>query len=105
MGNRYGDMKDTVRENGHDVPNKAKIKDGIRRFKRGIRTREGKKDADQRRHLDYNLMEEEDLTWEHALEVASRWEAANDVSDESVAAASESEGEEEIMVLTNAISK
>ena len=103
--NRYGDMLDTVREGENDVPNKAKIKDGIRRFKRGIRTKEGKKDADQRRHLNYNLVEEEDLTWEHALEVASRWEAANDVSDESEADASGSEGEEEIMAVTNTKSK
>ena len=98
---RYGNMLDVVRDGENDVPNKAKIKDGIRRFKRGIRTREGKKDADQRRHLDYNLVEEKDLTWEHALEVASRWEAANDVSDESEAVASKSEGDEEIMTITN----
>ena len=103
--NRYGDMKDTVREGDVDVPNKAKIMDGIRRFKRGIRTRKGRKDADQRRHLDYNLMNEEDLTWEHALEVACRWEAANDVSEESDAGASESEVEEEIEAVTDSKAK
>ena len=88
-------MLDTVRENERDVPNKAKIKDGIRRFKRGICTRKGKKDADQRRHLDYNLMQDEDLTWDHALEVASRWEAANDASPEPEPGSSDNEGEVE----------
>jgi len=89
--NRYGDMTDKITVGGNEVPNPAKIKDGIRRFKRGIRTREGKKDSDQKRHMEYNLMKAEDLTWEHALEVAYRWEAANDADSDSPESSSDSD--------------
>ena len=79
--NRYSGMRDTVGDGAAAIPNIEKIRDGIRRFKKGIRNRDGKVDADQARHLRYNLLRDEDLNWENALEVASRWEAANDFED------------------------
>ena len=76
--NRYSGMRDTIQVEGAEVPNIEKVRDGVRRFKNGIRTRDGRKDKDQIRHLRYNLQEDDDLTWENALKVASRWEAANE---------------------------
>ena len=76
--NKYSGMRDNITVADVSVPNTEKIKDGIRRFKIGIRTRDGRRDKDQIRHLRYNLQEDEDLTWENALKVASRWEAANE---------------------------
>ena len=76
--NRYSGMRDTIQVGAVAVPNEEKVRNGIRRFKNGIRDRKGKKDKDQIRHLRYNLHDDDDLTWENALKVASRWEAANE---------------------------
>ena len=76
--NRYSGMQDRIQVGQDQVPNVAKIKDGIRRFKCGIRNRKGKIDSSQRKHLRYSLLNDDDLTWENALEIACRWEVAND---------------------------
>ena len=93
--NQYSGMKDEIEVGGVKVLNATKVHDGIRRFKRGIRNRKGKKDKDQTRHLHYNLHTSEDLTWDKALDVASRWEAANDYSEESSASSSSSSSSSE----------
>ena len=67
--NRYAGMR----------AGQEKTRDGIRRFKNGIRDRKGRKDKDQVHHLQYNLHEDDDLTWENAMKVAGRWEGANDL--------------------------
>ena len=85
--NRYSGMRDDPA-----IPNVEKVRDGIRRFKNGIRTREGKKDKEQIRHLRYHLNDDEDLTWENTLKVAERWEGAND--QDSSNSSSESSEEE-----------
>ena len=71
--NRYAGMR----------AGQEKMRDGVRRFKKGIRDRKGRKDKDQLRHLRYNLHDDDDLTWENALKVAGRWEAANDQGSSS----------------------
>ena len=78
---KYSDMKDNITIGNESAPNTAKIRDGIRRFKKGIRDRNGQVSVEQRRHLRYNLQHDDDLTWENAIDVASRWEAANDFDD------------------------
>ena len=92
---RYSRMRDTVGVGAAAVPNQEKIRDGIRRFKKGIRNRKGKVDKDQIRHLRYNLLKDDDLNWTTALDVASRWEAANDYDDENQSS-SDSDGEDSL---------
>ena len=88
---RYSRMRDTVGIGAAAVPNQEKIRDGIRRFKKGIRNREGKADKDQARHLRYDLLKEEDLNWTTALDIASRWEAANDYEEDKRSSSSSSD--------------
>ena len=93
---RYSDMRDTIGLGVAAGPNQEKIRDGIRRFKKGIRNKEGKKDSNQIRHLRYNLLTNADLNWETALDIASRWEAANDVDDNPSSSSSSSEEEDSL---------
>ena len=103
--NKYSGMPDTYQgPNNTNVVNKAKIADGIRRFCKGIRNRKGKKDKEQMKQLKYNLHREDDQTWEHALDVAGRWEAANDYGSSSSASSSASDGddnEDEVVAATS----
>ena len=103
--NKYSGMPDTYQgPNNTNVVNKAKIADGIRRFCKGIRNRKGKKDKEQMKQLKYNLHREDDQTWEHALDVAGRWEAANDYGSSSSASSSSSEdddNEDEVEAVTS----
>ena len=90
---RYSGLADNV----GGVPNQDRIKDGIRRFKKGIRDKNGKLNKDQMRHLRYNIMDDGDYTWENALMVASRWEEANhDDSDSSSSSSSSDEAVEAV---------
>ena len=80
--NRYSDIPEYVlAAGGGQAKNPTRVKDGIKRFKNGLRDRSGNKDRDQRNHMRYNLHQESDLTWENALMVARRWEAAHDHND------------------------
>ena len=96
---RYSQMRDTVGVGAAAVPNIEKVRDGIRRFKKGIRNREGKFDKDQIRHLRYNLLihhpsavlKDDDLNWTTELDIASRWEAANEYADEKLTSSSSDE--------------
>ena len=92
---RYSRMRDTVGVGAAAVPNEEKIRNGVRRFKKGIRNRKGKVDKDQIRHLRYNLLKDDDLNWTTALDIASRWEAANDYDDENQSS-SDSDGEDSL---------
>ena len=77
--NRYSGMPDYITVGNDQVENRAKVVDGIRRFRKGMRNRNGAKDKSQQEHLRYNLHRDADLSWDHALNVACRWEAAHDV--------------------------
>ena len=64
------------------IPNPEKEKQGVRRFRAGMRDQQGKKDKEMVRHLRYNLVEDTELTWKNAIKVASRWEMSlSDSSD------------------------
>merc|ERR1712212_687212 len=91
--NRYSGMRDTIQVGAVAVPNEEKVRNGIRRFKNGIRDRKGKKDKDQTRHFRYNLQDDDDLTWENALKVAGRWEAANEQESPNEESAGSSDDE------------
>ena len=81
---RYSSIPDTIRRAGQEVPNPAKEAEGVRRFKRGLRTEKGERDEGLKQHMSYHLQEEKDLTWKKALDAAGRWEmAANDAGSES----------------------
>ena len=41
-----------------------------------MRTKEGKKDKELKRHLKYHLVDSKELTWENALKLALNWEIA-----------------------------
>ena len=97
--NRYSSMPEYVTINNTRVKNATKIKDGIRRFRKGIRNRKGQKDRGQQEHMRYNLHKDEDLTWENALEVACRWEAAHDVATSSSSDSESSSSEDQLEVV------
>ena len=80
--NRYAGLHDA------QVPNPEKEKEGVRRFKAGIRNSKGKKDKDLSRHLRYYLVEDDDFTWENALKITERWEMATLDENLSVSPAS-----------------
>ena len=101
--NKYSGMPDTFPgPNNTKVVNKAKVADGIRRFCKGIRNRKGKKDREQMKQLKYNLHREDEQTWENALDVAGRWEAANDYdSSSSASSASDDDNKDEVVAVTS----
>ena len=79
---------------GEAIPNRERERDGVRRFKEGIRNENGKEDPKFKRHLNYYLQDEAELTWEHALDVASRYETAgNSDTDEGKVIQRESSSE------------
>ena len=99
---RYSGMPEYVTVGEAQVKNVTKVKDGIRRFRKGIRNRKGQKDKGQQEHMRYNLHKDEDLTWENALEVACRWEAAHDVaSNSSSSSSSGGSSEDEMEAIEN----
>ena len=63
---------------GDSIPNPEREKEGVRRFIEGIRDERGHEDPEFKRHLGYHLQDESELTWENALEVASRFESLDD---------------------------
>ena len=74
---RYSGLPPTIKNAANvDVPNPEMDKQGVRRFRAGMRDAKGKKDADLTRHLRFYLMDDTDLTWDNALKIASRWESA-----------------------------
>ena len=94
---RYSSIPDTIHRAGIEVPNPAKEAEGVRRFKRGLRTKEGERDDEMKQHMSYHLQEEKDLTWKNALEVAGRWETAANMgrSESNSEESDESEAEVE----------
>ena len=91
--NKYLDMKDMIGEGDAATINLAKVHDGIRRFKKGLRDRKGNFNESLNRHVKLNLCKNADFTWENALDSASRWEAANDFSDIDSSDASDNEND------------
>ena len=75
------------------IPNPEKEKQGVRRFRAGMRDAKGKKCKELIAHLRYNLVEDNQLTWKHAIKVASNWEMA--FSDSSVSNNEKEEEQEE----------
>ena len=95
--NRYSGMPDKITVGNSSVDNNAKVKDGIRRFLTGMRDKRGKKNKDLARVLNYGLMEDDDLTWKNAVDIATRWENSHDddSTSDSGTDSSNSSGEEE----------
>ena len=80
---RYSGISDKIMQGATQIPNPEKEKQGVRRFRAGMRDSRGKKDKTLNRQLLFHLMEDDDLTWKNALEFASRWEIASGVEDPS----------------------
>jgi len=96
---RYSNVPDRIQVGGVDTPNPAKEADGVRRFKRGLRTKRGERSEGLKQHMSYHLQEEKDLTWKKALDAAGRWEVAAD----GVGSESKSEESDESEVEVEAV--
>ena len=74
---RYSGLQNKiVQDDGTEAENPEKEREGVRRFKAGLRMKNGKKSAAFRQHIDYHLQEDSELTWDNAFKIASRWEMA-----------------------------
>ena len=94
--NRYSGMPDYIVVGDQQVLNTAKIRDGIRRFRKGMRNREGKKDRAQMEQLRFNLHKESEQNWETALDAACRWEAAHDLETSESGSNESSDSDDEV---------
>ena len=81
--------------NGDLIPNPEREQDGVRRFIAGIRDEKGEEDPEFQRHLGYHLQGPSELTWENALEVASRFESADNDAEQASQIKSGEEEEED----------
>ena len=92
---RYSDIPEMMfTATGAVVPNPAREKDGIKRFIKGMRNEEGKLNEKFRDNLGYHLMEDEELNWKNAIDVASRWERIFDDNSGSSSSSSSSEDDD-----------
>ena len=93
---RYSGVPDKILvAGGGTEENPEKERQGVRRFKAGLRTKTGRRSASLNQHMDYHLQEDSELTWTNAIKVATRWEMAQGDADiAEVSEASEEEGEE-----------
>lgn len=69
-----------LQDDAAGAPNRRRPKEleGVNRFMKGIRNKAGKKDDNLDEHMKYQLFDDEDKTWQNAIRVAARWEAAKD---------------------------
>ena len=67
--------RDIDRYSGLTDPDE-KERQGVRRFRAGMRTIEGKRSVDLAEHMNYHLQSDDEMKWKHALKVASKWELA-----------------------------
>ena len=80
---RYSDLPPTTYQaNGSTVANPEREKQGVRRFIKGIRDEEGKRDSEFKKNLRKDLYKESSLTWEKAMDAAMKYEAATDSEEE-----------------------
>ena len=89
-------MQEIVEDQGKysDLTGTNKIKEGVRRFKKGLRDSKGKKNKNLQDHMRFHLFKDADLTWEKAIDMAARWEAVNDQEEDSSDKKGSSSGEE-----------
>ena len=80
---RYSYVQPTVLdEAGEIVPNPERETQGVRRFIEGICNEKGQSDEEFKHHLEYHLQDVNEMTWDNAIKVASRYETINNMSDE-----------------------
>ena len=60
---------------------REKERQGVRRFRAGIRNIKGKRDSELEEHMNYHLQTDDELNWPHAIKVASKWELARGRTD------------------------
>ena len=89
---RYSTLqKQLITISGGLTTNPEIERQGVVRFRHGMRNEKGKKDSDLSDHLNYHLMEDSELTWKNAIEVTSRWEMAKNRRKKSKKAESSSD--------------
>ena len=96
--NRYSDLPATVfRVDGGIVPNPEREKQGVRRFIKGIRDEDGKRDSNFKKNVKADLYKTKNYTWENAFDAAMRFEAASDSEEEEGDSSdSDSDSDEEV---------
>ena len=70
-----------ITQGGVQAANPHVERQGVRRFRAGMRNERRKKDKDLDRHLLFHLMDDAGLTWDNAITIASRWEMATGAMD------------------------
>ena len=91
---RYSGLQNKItQDDGTEAENPKKEREGVRRFKAGLRMKNGKKSAAFSQHIDYHLQEDPELTWDNAFKFASRWEMANKEEDATMKAGDVTEKE------------
>ena len=101
--NRYSTLPPKVAVNGVEVDNPEKEKEEVKRFKVGMRTIKGKKDKELKRFLRSRLLLGSDLTWDNALELATRWENAYSENESVQSVGSDAEDGDAVAALSDQI--
>ena len=78
------------------IDNPEYERQGVRRFRAGMRDQDGKKDDDLRRHLKYHLVDDDELTWKTALKISSRWELADSGPESSSSESDDGDSDDEV---------
>ena len=102
--NRYSTLPSKVTVNRVEVDNPEREKEEVKRFKAGMRTNNGKKGKELKRFLRSRLMLGSDLTWDNALEMATRWENAYSENESGQSAGSDAEDGDAVAALSDQIS-
>ena len=92
---RYSYVQPTIIDATRNViPNPERETQGVRRFVEGMRDEKGRIDEDFKRHLEYHLQDEKEMTWANAIKVASRYETVTNASKEEDGSSDDANSEE-----------
>ena len=93
---RYSYVQPTVLDAaGEIVPNPERETQGVRRFIEGMRNEKGQSDEEFKHHLEYHLQDEDEMTWDNAIKVASRYETINMSDEESDSGGDDTDADED----------
>ena len=92
---RYSYVQPTIIDATRNViPNPERETQGVRRFVEGMRDEKGRIDEDFKRHLEYHLQDEKEMTWANAIKVFSRYETVTNASEEEHGSSDDANSEE-----------
>ena len=92
---RYSDLPPMVYQaDGGIVANPERERQGVRRFIKGIRDEDGKRDSCFKKNVKADLHKSKNYTWENAIDAAMRFEAATDSEEEEDSSDDDSDSDE-----------